>query len=92
MDEKVELSLYVNGMNTTSNLIFAKLIKMCDEQFGDSYKLNLVDLRKEPEAGIKEKIIVLPTLVREYPRPEIRVTGDLTKIKKVMLTLELLPG
>jgi circadian clock protein KaiB len=92
MKNRVELSLYVNGMNTNSNSIYARLTKHCDDVFAGNYSLNLFDVKKDPGAAEKHRIIATPTLVRDYPFPQIRVTGNLTDIRKVMLTLKLLSG
>jgi circadian clock protein KaiB len=92
MNNRVELSLFVNGMNTTSNTIYTRLIKYCDEEFGRYYSLNLFDIKKETTEAENAGILTTPTLIRDYPFPQIRVTGNLTNIRKVMLALKLLPG
>ena len=92
MREKVNLKLFVTGMNTRSNLIFAKLIKMCDEQFGKNYNLDLINLKKEPQLATELNILVTPTLVKTSPGSLIRLTGDLTNMNKILLKLNLLPG
>jgi circadian clock protein KaiB len=89
---KIELSLFVNGMNRKSNLILAKLIKFCDEKFEQDYKLNIYDVKKDPEIGLKSKILITPALLRNQPKPEIRIVGNLENIKKAMLNLNLFPG
>ena len=92
MKNIVELSLYVNGMNTNSNSIYTRLTKHCEESFGANYSLNLFDLKKDRAAASKADILATPTLIRDYPFPQIRVTGNLTDIRKVILALKLLPG
>lgn len=91
MKQKIEFSLYVNGMNTINNQLFAKLLKQCDEQFGNNYALNLYDLKKDGSIADKENVLVTPTLVRDFPLPSIRVTGDLSNINKTLLALKVLP-
>ncbi len=85
--KEVELSLYVHTMDRLSNKILAKLIKYCDEHFGERYKLHLVDLSKSPE---QSPPLALPALVREFPLPRRHAVGDFTDMNKIMLTLNLL--
>lgn len=92
MTKNIELSLYVKCMNKESNRLLAMLIKFCDQQFQENYTLNLHDLSKDPSPGRIHEVLVTPTLVREKPLPAIRITGDLSDIRKSMLTLKLLPN
>ena len=92
MKKNVELSLYVNGMNTNSNTVYTRLTKHCDDQFGESYSLNLFDFKKDPAMADKANILTTPTIIRDFPFPQIRVTGNLTNTHKVMLALKLIPG
>jgi len=92
MKNRVELSLYVSGMNTNSNTVYTQLTKHCDEQFGVNYSLTLYDLKKDPAAAEMADILTTPTIIRDFPFPQIRVTGNLTNTHKVMAELKLLPG
>ncbi|KAA3615065.1 MAG: circadian clock protein KaiB [Calditrichaeota bacterium] len=92
MKNIVELSLYVNGMNSNSNTIYTRLTKQCEDQFGTDYSLNLYDLKKDPAAAVNQNIMATPTLIRISPLPQLRVTGNLTNMRNVMLALKLLPG
>ncbi len=83
----VELSLYVHAMDRHSNKILAKLIKYCDEHFGQNYKLHLVDLSKTPG---QSPPLALPALIRELPLPKRQAVGDFSDINRIMLTLNLL--
>ncbi len=83
----VELSLYVQTMDRRSNKILARLIKYCDEHFGQGYKLHLVDLSKSTGQASP---LAVPALVREFPLPKRQAVGDFTDINRIMLTLNLL--
>ncbi len=92
MKKLVELSLYVNGMNTNSNAVYTRLTKQCEEEFGMNYSLNLFDIKKEPGIADKEQIFATPTIIRDFPLPPLRITGNLTNIRKVLLALKIIPG
>ncbi len=92
MDKKIELSLYVYGLNSSNNRVIARLIKTLDDQLRDDYKFNVYDLKKDPVPGLRGEILVTPTLVRDYPEPNIKITGDLENTANIMLKLELLGG
>ncbi|MEM7713001.1 MAG: circadian clock KaiB family protein, partial [Cyanobacteria bacterium P01_A01_bin.68] len=57
------------------------------ENFLDEYKIHIVDVLKQPDIAEKEKIIVTPTLIRESPLPQVRIIGDLSDIKTVLMGL-----
>ncbi|RMH60311.1 MAG: hypothetical protein D6677_13930 [Calditrichaeota bacterium] len=83
----IELTFYVHAMDRQTNRVLARLIKFCDGHFQKNYKLNLIDLSKNPEI---QPPLVLPALVRETPLPRRMAVGDFTNIAKTMLTLNLL--
>lgn len=50
-------------------------------------KLEVIDVHKEPERALDERIFVTPTLVRLAPKPERRVTGNLNDKTALLLLL-----
>ncbi|BAY80594.1 KaiB domain protein [Calothrix parasitica NIES-267] len=87
LDSKHVLKLYVTGDTVRSDRAIFNLEKLCQENFLDEYKIHIIDVLKQPDIAEKEKIIVTPTLIRESPLPQVRIIGDLSDIKTVLMGL-----
>lgn len=59
------------------------LRQICDRYLSGQYKLTIVDIDDE-SAQIPPDIYAVPTAVRIFPRPEMRVIGDLSAISKTL--------
>ena len=81
--------LYVAGQTPRSLSAYANLQKMCEEHLPGRYRIEVVDLVKQPELGKIDQIVALPTLVRRLPVPVKRLIGDLANTERVMLGIEL---
>lgn len=44
---------------------------------GDGFELEIFDVVSNPRAAFEGRIKATPTLVRTYPRPEVRIIGDM---------------
>ncbi|MGB3759663.1 MAG: circadian clock KaiB family protein [Rivularia sp. (in: cyanobacteria)] len=81
------LKLYVTGETPRSDRAISNLKELCEENFPDEYKIIIIDVLKQPDVAEKEKIIVTPTLIREFPFPQVRIIGDLSELKTVLMGL-----
>lgn len=52
-------------------------------QLDITFTLDIIDIYQQPEKAFVNNIIAIPTLIRKTPKPEIRVTGDLTNEKRL---------
>lgn len=43
----------------------------------DGFELEVFDVVSDPRAAFEGRIKATPTLVRTYPRPEVRIIGDM---------------
>jgi circadian clock protein KaiB len=86
------LRLYVAGQTPKSLTAFANLKKLCEEHLAGRYKIEIVDLTKQPQLAQNDQILALPTLVRKLPEPIKRVIGDLSNLERVMVGLDLRAG
>lgn len=50
-------------------------------------QVECVDVLVEPERAVRENVFVTPTLVKESPGPSLRVIGDLSDPKRVLVML-----
>jgi circadian clock protein KaiB len=85
------LRLYVAGQTPKSMAALANLNKICAEHLSGRYKLQVVDLLKNPKLARGDQILAIPTLVRELPLPVRRILGDLSNTERVLIGLDLLP-
>ncbi|MEM1392590.1 MAG: circadian clock KaiB family protein [Cyanobacteria bacterium P01_D01_bin.116] len=87
LDSNYVLKLYVTGDTPRSGRAISNLKELCQEHFVFDYKIHIIDVLKQPDVAEKEKIIVTPTLIRESPSPQVRIIGDLSDIKTVLMGL-----
>jgi len=84
-----DLRLYVAGQSKKSLAAFANLKKLCDEYVPGRYKIEVVDLLKNPKLAAGDQIIAIPTLVRKLPPPIKKIIGDLSNTEKTLVGLEI---
>jgi len=89
--EKFVLRLYITGRTPRSERAIKNLKRVCDEDLGDQYKLEVIDVLEHPQLAEDERILATPTLIRTLPPPMRRVIGDLSDREKVLLGLDISP-
>ena len=67
------------------------LHKVCEEHLAGRYRVEVIDLLKDPTLAKGDEIIALPTLVRKLPEPIRKIIGDLSDTEKVLVGLQLRP-
>jgi circadian clock protein KaiB len=83
------LRLYIVGENTRSRLALANLKEMCEERLKGRYQIDVIDLAKDPQMARKDKILAVPTLIRQEPSPQKRIVGDMSNKQKLLAGLEI---
>jgi circadian clock protein KaiB len=71
------LRLYVAGESPNSVQARLNLRAALDASLQTEVNLEVVDVLVHPERGLKDGILVTPTLIRLIPAPERRVIGNL---------------
>ena len=89
--EKWILRLYVAGKTPKALTAFTNLKKICEEQLNGKYSIEVIDLLINPQLGVEDQILALPTLVRKLPVPVRKIIGDLSNTERVLVGLDLLP-
>jgi circadian clock protein KaiB len=86
-----KVRLYVIGKTPKSvkaiedlRAILDSEIKACGE-----YQLDIVDILKNPELAVDDKIIATPTAIKHLPTPIAKIIGDFSNKEKVLLGLDL---
>jgi circadian clock protein KaiB len=83
------LKLYVAGQTPKSIAAFANLNKICDEHLAGQYRIEIVDLLKNPKLAKGDQIVAIPTLVRQLPPPVKKIIGDLANTQRVLVGLNI---
>jgi len=86
-----ELRLYVAGQTPRSLTAFTNLKRICEEHLAGKYRIEIIDLLKNPTLARGDQILALPTLVRKLPEPMIKIIGDLSNTERVLVGLDLRP-
>ena len=86
------LRLYVAGQTPKSITAFANLKKICEEHLAGKYRIEIVDLLKNPKLARGDQILAVPTLVRQLPPPVKKLIGDLANTERVLVGLDVRPA
>lgn len=81
--------LYVAGGSANSQIAREHLEAICRERLAGRFRVEVIDVMKQPERALADGILVTPTLVRIEPSPQVRVIGNLTPRAKVEAALGL---
>jgi circadian clock protein KaiB len=84
------LRLYVAGQSPRSLAACANLERICQEYLAGRYRIDIIDLSRNPQLAASDHILVLPTLVRHRPEPARKIIGDLSNTERVLIGLDLL--
>ena len=84
-----DLRLYVAGQTPRSLQAFANLKRICEEHLAGRYRIEIIDLVKNPTLAKGDQILALPTLVRTLPAPIRKIIGDLSNEDRVLVGLDL---
>jgi len=91
-EESWNLRLYVTDQTPKSITAFANLKKICEEHLAGKYRIEVIDLLKNPQLAKRDQIIAIPTLVRELPEPLKKIIGDLADTERVLVGLDIRQG
>lgn len=84
-----KLRLYVAGQTPKSIRAFANLEALCEEHLKGRYKIEVIDLRENPQLARGDQIVAIPTLVRRLPIPLRTIIGDLSNSVQLLVGLDL---
>lgn len=90
-EETYELRLYVAGQTPKSVTAFSNLKRYCEEHLKGRYKIEVIDLLKNPQLAEGDQILAIPTLVRKVPVPIRKIIGDLSNEERVLVGLDIRP-
>src|ERR1700689_3220523 len=85
----VELRLYVAGQTPKSLAALSNLKKICSEHLDGQFRIDVIDLLKNPKLAQGDQILAIPTLVRSLPVPIRKIIGDLSDTERVLVGLNI---
>ena len=85
----IDLRLYVAGQTPKSLAAISNLKKICAEHLEDRYRIEIIDLVKDPAMARDHQILAIPTLVRSLPVPIRKIIGDLSDTQRVVVSLDI---
>ena len=88
---KYDLRLYVAGNTERSSTALQNLKRICGEHLGGQYRIEVIDLLKNPALARGDQILAIPTLVRRLPSPIRKIIGDLSDTSRVLVGLDVKP-
>jgi circadian clock protein KaiB len=87
--EVFELRLYVAGQTPKSLAALSNLKRICEEHLKQEYRIEVIDLVKNPQLAQGDQILAIPTLVRRVPVPLRKIIGDLSNTERVLVGLDI---
>jgi len=85
------LRLYVAGNTAKSAQAIATIHEICETHLKGRYQLEVIDIYQQPELARGGQVIAAPTLVKLLPPPLRRIIGDLTRMERILVGLDLQP-
>src|ERR1700741_2261784 len=82
-----DLQLYVAGFSPKSTAAFDNLKRLCDQHLAGRYRMNIIDLTKNPQLAQVDQIVAVPALVRKGTFPERKIIGTLSDTDRVLASL-----
>jgi circadian clock protein KaiB len=90
--KELKLTLYITGKTALSNKAAKDFITLCDLlQLNINGDIAIVDIENSPTLAEQEKIIVTPTLIRDFPLPKVKIVGDISNTQSILNSLNYSP-
>lgn len=87
--EMWNLRLYIAGQTPHSVAALSNLKAFCAQYLQGKFRIEVVDLLKNPQLASGDQILAIPTLVRRLPTPVKKIIGNLSKTERVLVGLDL---
>lgn len=90
--DRWNLRLYIAGETARSITAVKNLQELCKQYLPADYRIEVIDLLKDPHLAAGDQILAVPTLVRRLPPPLKKIIGDLSNVQRVLVGLDLRSG
>jgi circadian clock protein KaiB len=85
----IQFRLYIAGDTQNSMLALANLSALCEARLPKHYKLEVVDVLREPKRALADGVFMTPTLVKLSPSPVQKIVGTLSESSQIFKVLGL---
>jgi circadian clock protein KaiB len=72
-------------------MAIANLNRICETHLAGQYRIEVIDLTKNPQLASGDQILAVPTVVRRLPKPIKKIIGDLSNEERVLVGLDVQP-
>lgn len=83
------LRLYVAGSSPRSLRAVQEVKRVCESKLAGRYNLEVVDIYQEPCRAAEDRIVAIPTLIKQAPGLVRRMIGDLSEAALLRQGLDL---
>jgi circadian clock protein KaiB len=73
------LRLYVAGSAARSLRAIDNVRRLCEAELAGRYRLEVVDIYKQPRRASEDQVVAIPTLIKEAPGLVRRMIGDMSE-------------
>jgi circadian clock protein KaiB len=84
-----QFCLYVTDDTSNSRQAIANLRAICNRYLEGRHKIELIDVFREPDRAMEDRVFMTPTLVKLAPGPVERIVGTLSQTNLVLQVLGL---
>lgn len=84
-----QLRLYVMDQTAKSVTALANLKQVCETHLKGRYRIQVIDLLKQPHLAKGDQILAIPTVVRKLPKPVRTIIGTLSDTEHLLVGLDL---
>ncbi len=82
--------MYVAGHTLKTSTAINNLRLICEDQLKGKYRIEVIDLLRNPQLARDNQILAIPTLERKLPLPVRKIIGDLSNAERVLIGLDLI--
>jgi len=79
-----EFRLFISGGNPKQRVVVRDVERFARAHLGDDFRIEVIDVREQPDIAEVEHIMATPTLLKMQPAPAQRIVGDLTFVDRVL--------
>lgn len=81
--------LFLFGDQWGSEVCLANVRAILEDHLDRDFELEVSDMKKDAALGREHQVLMLPTLIRISPEPQVRLVGTFTNRDAVVAALEL---
>lgn len=89
MSVRYRFQLFVADQALNSVQAVANLHALCETYLPNRYEIDVIDVLRQPERALAEKVFMTPTLLKLEPGPAQRIVGNLSRTDIVLQCLGL---